>query len=54
MIEGARKKARRARVEDMLSFEVGNAGNTCHEDESFDIVISEGTTVLKGHRRSIS
>lgn len=46
MIEGARKKARKERVERMVHFEVCNAESTHFENESFEAVISEGTTVM--------
>lgn len=53
MIEGARKKARREHVEDRVSFEVGNVESTSLKDESFDVVLSEGTTVFTDKRRAI-
>jgi len=53
MIEGARKKARRERVEAMVRFEVGNGESTHFKDECFDVVISEGTTVLIDKERAM-
>jgi len=46
MIKGARKKARKKCVGDLVHFQIGNAENIHFEDGSFDAVISEGTTVL--------
>jgi len=54
MIEGARKKARKERVDGMVRFEVGNAENVHFKDESFDVVISEGTTVFLDKKRAMS
>ncbi len=53
MIEGAREKARKKRVEDTVRFEVGNAESLPFEDESFDAVISEGTTVLVDKKKAM-
>lgn len=53
MIEGAREKARKERVGDVVHFQVGNAESTPFEDESFDAVISEGTTVLTDKKRAL-
>lgn len=53
MIRGAREKARKARVEEKVCFEIGNAENLCFEDESFYVVISEGTTVLVDKKKAI-
>jgi len=53
MIEGAREKARKERVDDLVRFQVGNAESTHFKDESFDAVISEGTTVLTDKQRAL-
>ncbi len=53
MIERARKKARKENVEDMVYFEVDNAESISTEDESFNAVISEGTTVFTNKERAI-
>jgi ubiquinone/menaquinone biosynthesis C-methylase UbiE len=46
MIKGAREKARKECVGDLVHFQIGDAVNTHFQDGSFDAVISEGTTVL--------
>lgn len=46
MVKGAKKKAQKQRVEELVCFEVGDAERIDFEDESFDAVISEGTTVF--------
>jgi len=53
MIEGARKKARKEGVENIVYFKVGNAESIPFESESFDVVISEGTTVLVDKKKAI-
>jgi len=46
MIEGSKINAEKEGVEDFVIFEIGNAENIRFNDEIFDVVISEGTTVL--------
>lgn len=46
MIEGARRKARKEHLEDLVNFEHGHAENVVFKNEGFDAVISEGTTVF--------
>lgn len=46
MIEGARKKVREEHVRDIVHLLLGNAESMPFKDESFDVVISEGTTVF--------
>jgi ubiquinone/menaquinone biosynthesis C-methylase UbiE len=46
MIEGSKINAEKEGVEDFVTFEIGNAENICFNNEIFDVVISEGTTVL--------
>ena len=46
MIEGAEINAKKENVEDYVLFEIGNAEKIHFNDAVFDVVISEGTTVL--------
>lgn len=46
MIEGSKINAEKEGVEDFVTFKIGNAENICFNDDIFDVVISEGTTVL--------
>lgn len=46
MIEGSKNKARKESVEEFVQFEIGDAENIRFNDAVFDVVISEGTTVL--------
>lgn len=46
MIKGAREKARKKRLGDLVHFQMGDAENIHFKDGSFDVVISEGTTVF--------
>jgi arsenite methyltransferase len=53
MIEGARRKAKKEYLEDVVNFEAGNAENVAFKNESFDAVISEGTTVFVDKKTAI-
>jgi ubiquinone/menaquinone biosynthesis C-methylase UbiE len=46
MIEGSKIKVKHEGVEDFALFEIGNAENIRFKDATFDVVISEGTTVM--------
>jgi len=46
MIEGSKINAKKESVEDFVIFEIGNAEKIRFNDVIFDVVISEGTTVL--------
>ena len=54
MIYGARKKMKKEGLGDLVHFQVGNAENLLFEDESFDVVISEGTTVLVNKKKAVN
>lgn len=54
MIRGAREKVKRERTGNSVSLQVGNVESTAFRDESFDAVISEGTTVLTDKRRAVT
>lgn len=54
MIRGARHRVKKKHLENMIHLEVMDAQNLRFEDESFDAVISEGTTVFLDKIKAIT
>ncbi len=53
MIRGAMKKTRKVCVDDIVHLYLGSAENLPFKDGSFDVVISEGTTVFADKNRAM-